>query len=96
MKFNIPAGEASRFDAVCAVARDGDTIELEDGGEYPTAGAWAFPAPHYTLQSGVTLRAGTARIVLRDPVTSVNGVIRPDKDLFILRAGAGVTARKAS
>jgi len=27
MKFNIPAGEASRFDAVCAVARDGDTIE---------------------------------------------------------------------
>ena len=91
MKFAIPAGEAHRFDAVCAVARDGDTIELEDGGEYPTAGAWTFPAPHYTLQPGVTLRAGNARIVLRDPVTQVNGVIRPDKDLFILRAGAGVT-----
>ena len=92
MKFVIPASEARRFDEMCAIARGGDTIELEPGGEYPTAGAWAFPAPHYiTLQSGVTLIASGARIVLRDPAISTGGVIRPDKDLFILRAGADAT-----
>lgn len=91
MKFVIPASEGIRFDQVCAIARGGDTIELESGGEYPTAGAWAFPAPHFTLQSGVTLIASGARIVLRDPAITTGGVVRPDKDLFLLRAGDDVT-----
>jgi hypothetical protein len=78
------------FDRVMALARPGDTVTLEPGAVYETAGAWAFADRGFlTIPPGVTLIATGATIRLKDAFKSTGGVERPDRDLPIAWAGDG-------
>lgn len=89
MDIRLSENDGRRFDSACAAARSGDRVILTAGTTYYTSGPWGMPNT-LTLQDGVTLIATGAKIVLADPTISVNGVLRPDKDLFLLRGGRDV------
>jgi hypothetical protein len=63
----------------------GDVVVLEPG-EYETHGPWASSNGNINVASGVTIKAGSATILLVAP----SGITRIDHDLPILRCGADV------
>lgn len=88
MTIIIPQTEPRRFDDACRSAQAGDTILLEEGGVYETAGCWAADG-FQSLRPGVTLEASGATVRLVSPERATHGVERPDRDLILLTCGPG-------
>lgn len=83
------------LDRILKAMSEGDTVEL-DSGIYTTRGAWAFrERDHISLPNGCSIIARPDTIIRLEnaEIVDSSGKPREDRDLPILRAGAGTTIK---